>query len=651
MLRASPTVLVLALLLLASLAPPGAASVAVPPCPDPDPALPAAPALPPAGLLPRVDPSEGGSLGGFVDDPFDPSEGEWRRAADGYRHTWPVDDRFAGVFGRLGPRGEAVPEIAVESFREGVRVYPHDVIVETAESAALIDGAGVPAERALVMAALLAGVALGPTTLGAHPVPGEELHASDPEDRTIFVWHTLREAAGTRVWLGYAVTSRAAHAGDAARDGASCTRVQIDLVAREGDAPPQRLGGLYVIERYAGKRADDGSVRSEEATLEAGLRAAGVDVPLAYVSTSDARAGHPEGAPSASRYALTVGASAAGGRPILGARVETEQGAPPRRFDEMLAVGVHGADGEFVPVLGVHAFFARTTPTEWLDSLVNECEEPEGGPGEDGSTCRGDFTVDAGTFVGGAFTPLVGVTHDDALAHVRGSIPTGIVARHASQSLVTAGPWLLGTYQPTVALTLDGDREFGVDTAEPAVGRSLMASAGAFAAGRYVPVAGARWTVEATEDGARREVYQAGTFAGDYSAFVPIAEARATSQVGYWRTLLGRGAGDRALDAGVVAPGVGFVPVAGVHSHDNAHGHGEHTVGAWVAGSFVPLATACFTHEDGDAQINRVLVVGAGVPGGPWLGAVHVELGDPVFSGEPLVRRQAVRPLDSCGEF
>lgn len=623
---------------------PGAAAElpAVPSCPAADPALPGSPELPPAGQMPSIAP--GGSLDLLIDDAFPLTEGAFLHdGGTGYAHFWPVDGLMV-VYGRRAPDGTALPEALVELHDDSRAVGFVQGLPESGAAIGVLAGGEPVAERALSIAVYLAVMSVGVAGGDEGASPDNALLPAEDEILTALIWHTLHDASGTRIWTGYAVTSRANVVGTfQSTEAASCVRTQIDPVIRVGEAPAQRAGaGLYIIDRYHGARDQASQTREEHANVEVGLRVAGVDVPTAFLDFHDASSA--QGGEVASQEA-TLTAGATNSIPLLTYDTRTTFGVAPDAFRQEVRVGVHDTNGDFVPLLGSRLWFERQTPIGWEAALVGGCS-PDGltlNEGGLGSSCMGDWTIDTGAYVpGGAFQPLLGLSYDDRLAHVRG-VPTGVDARYWHEGFLTAGTFVSERYAPLVGLTYDGERShsgaMNASAGDVEERRSYLLSTGTFLPdGRYVPAAGAD-SVGVEEAGVYHEHLRPGVFAGSYDLFVPLAEVRMTSESGYPVPLDTNG-GARTLDVGVDPAGTGFVPLVGVHSdgmHQGESGfHGDnddHTVGAWVDGEFVPLAHVCFGHDNSLALGGQEFRLGVGTGDGTWLASGGVDQHN-TFTGE-----------------
>ncbi|MGH7860088.1 MAG: hypothetical protein ACREQY_22400, partial [Candidatus Binatia bacterium] len=207
------------------------------------------------------------------------------------------------------------------------------------------------------------------------------------------------------------------------------------------------------------------------------------------------------------RYLVSAGSFS----PLDGGYVPVAGASYARSSDETYAaiedyrVGVFaGSYSSFVPLVAARWSGERFASTDWASRWSGS-----GGPG---SQSAGDFRLD----VGGAgpdagFLPLAGVSHDDSFSE----------GREPNQMLVTAGPWVGGSYLPAVGVTYDGDGALAAGA------ERWLASAGFFSPldGSYLPLAGASFDVGRDAEGGVRESYRAGVFPADYGAFVPLAGA------------------------------------------------------------------------------------------------------------------------------
>lgn len=482
------------------------------------------------------------------------------------------------------------------------------------------------------LTALATGLAQNEATdFAAHAVPFLVEHAAPEYAHTFGAWPASLESVDTfrnypRV---YAWTAKKSTPAGEAWQGAYLERLGWYA---GGVGPTQRFEGVKSFEVGEALRLDGATTRLAGAYAETHLAktpASGTSpqvatqrftvgfaseatgrVPLAGAELDDSRSGGPYSStyPDSQSNGVTLGAYVAGAwTPLLGTRTDAWHDVGANGDVEQTRITSVGAfvAGAWTPLAGVRYHGDRSTTVDWALRFV--------AGGSLGATTTGDFELDFGAFVGGEFTPLAGATYADDFAG----------AKHRYQAMVTLGVHAQG-YVPLLGATYDGELPFVTwattwTAASRPAGMDWIASAGTFALGAYVPLAGARY-FDDVDGGARavQERYEVGAFLADYDAFVPLAVATydGDAQHAAWATAFATGGGPGAAvgdwDANVgTAPADAFVPVLGVQYRSS---YGDEwasqsflTVGAWVNGEFVPLAGATYSS-------SRSLVQSLGSP-------------------------------------
>lgn len=551
-------------------------------------ALPSLPGGPAGAVAPidpvRTDPDGFTTLTSLVEDPVDVAEAylyapDLPGATSGtFRHVWPQDPSIAttGRYHDDGTRRVRVPVLLIESTEELGRMLE---VLAQAQFGTVVN---------------LEPLLLELLTPGTQPFEYPESLDWYIDAAPTFVWTIAR--AG--IWSGFVHTQQGtSRETDATgkRIVEACRREHISTVVRTGGTT-SAAAGVFIDDHVTGSVVDGRFTAIQQIT--AGASAVGVDVPITTL-----RADH-ESLGGERRSDLTVGATVDGAyQPLLGVRSHIVRAAFPEAENRMISLGVFGRNDDFHPQVGARYHF-EDPPQDWNDGLVTA------GLGAH----IGDMEADTGAFdVYGAFIPQAGATYDDSLDQVGRDTPTGLTARAEFQAMITAGVWRADgvtfdgqrpspvlRYTPLAGATYDGDlpllawERAWLDDSLGETG-AWLATAGAFGPSGYVPAAGIQHT-HARADGATIERVRAGTFAASYDAFVPVTEARWSSDrtAGAWADGYGtdlRAPSDARLDVGAVAPGDTFVPVLGVTAEAGEVEH--YGIGAWAAGGFVELLAAC----------------------------------------------------------
>lgn len=531
--------ILIALATLAPLAHAGTGPEARVECPGPTTTLPGAPAraheTPPTEIV-REDPDGLSTLVTSIDPPF---EGTYTYVATPRVPLSPVGTVPATTVAYTHVWAHERPLVTVGLVVDAVRVPL--VVLEGTDAAAM--ALSVALDVALLAAdggaSLLAG-------LINEPYPSPDAHAGTPPT---FAWTTYRRAEGRELWTGFVLT-RQASSNAAEGDAATCLRVELLSVVRT-EAGTTPIGGAYV--EASKLRTRDPGAESATFGIVAGATARGIDAPSA--GTRATRLATDDG-----HYAGEVSLGAVDERgeyhPLVGVRQETSRGEAPEAYNALVALGAYRVDGAFVPVAGLRMHVERSDPLQWIGAFLGS-----GGPG---NAVAGDWESDAGAFDPfGRFVPIAGAAYDDTLDEAGRAFSTGIRARHASQTLATAGVWALGAYRPVLGVTYDGTHPL----LHSALGRPHeyrhLVSTGAFApVAGYLPVVGAQ-TSYAQGEGERTTL---GTFGGSYDVFVPLAatEWRSDRSLASWT--LGTGVAGVPSEASLTAgPALSdeYVPVAG----------------------------------------------------------------------------------------
>lgn len=414
----------------------------------------------------------------------------------------------------------------------------------------------------------------------------------------IYVWTLYQNGSGVQEWGGTAVRESAAYEFGFDQDasgygGHGCKRTRIDLVERNATKTTAHAG-VWIIQDSTGRC--DGlclggtgkkSTFDARERFTAGIQAEGIDVPLVVVEQTE----HKEGTqpfllyPDYQKEELKIGVEANGSFvPLIGARFEAWHAAPPQRQRRLISFGAFDPLGTYHPVIGTRMTFERQTSDVWLFLLALDGV---------GSRQTGDAMIDLGTFDPGEnFVPLIGTKYDDDF--------TG--HRFEYRAMISTGPYAGNQWEPVLAITYDGEQtltSWAVADANNDYARmgQWFVAAGAYnPAIGYKPLAGAHF--EKGQGDGVVERYQVGVFPGDYSMYVPLAEARWSSTLtsGYWiAEFANRGThapANARVDAGAVTPVTGFTPVAGAQI--SAGKPDRYGVGVWALNQFVPVVEACY---------------------------------------------------------
>lgn len=536
----------------------------------------------------------------------------------------------------------------------------------------------------------------------------------------VYLWTMKKRTLYGDVWEGAYGAGESTKRGSSRQFGFHAEKTwEFGHVVRVG-ADTRKVGGAYLTIREDFFAGDYRARR--EYWIEAGLQAGtGTRVPLAYTTLTDEREGSDASMlweradEQTNRY--RVGTYVAGSpTPLLEVRTDAKQGTAaglgPGGQDRTTQVGAW-VGGAFVPLVGAHFLGEnRTLLGAAIDSSL-----AFGTPG------IGEWTLSGGVFgPDGAFVPLTGVryvedfapahryTHHglvapgvfDPLGGFQGlaafawdgedvpllalqdptlawmasagvlpldgyvpvwgasyerSLPPNLSPRHAER-----GTWATGvfagdyaTFIPVLGATYDGESPpvLGV----PAGNWTL--STGAFAAGAYTPVVGARHEVGVPGASARygtSETTTVGAFAGSYDAYVGLA-AVAYDGEGAPVPAVTSGEAQWMLSAGVLAGGA-YLPVVGIEHRNALPGNAEGaydeqkqlTVGTFLASydAYAPLIAVGY---DGDSSLVGIAqdpetewrVSAGAAPAGEYVPIAGVEHGSGRRPGDPRTEREADR--------
>jgi len=562
-------------------------------CPTPDPALPGAPALP-AVPLTAVTRSDGSNdwTNLLIDEPADPvtayehatistSSGDVSFA---FTHDW-LDAPQVTTIGAVTPNDGAgagwryTPMAAIES------TTPLDI---NPDVAAAID----------ILATSLYLI---------QSTPVEPFRTTPFADQApVFVWGLIKRPEQGQQWVGLVRTYEGDHVSDGPGYLQGCRRIQVSLVTRGADGATVYSGVGVSITHGARYEQEGDTTRSEHTITVASASPAG-DVPVAVYHTSAETV--DLGAVRSEQGDVSVGIILDDGshQPLLGARRTSVYAPAPEAENTMFSLGAYDRAEGYHPQVGARIHGERLP---FLDWLFNYAGSPMFGSQE-----AGDWEVDLGAFDPyGTFLPLAGLTWDDSLDTAGRNTPTGIVARHDHQSLLTAGAWVGESYQPLLGLTYDG----GQTLAEWADGPQSetedrapwLISTGVFAGpARYAPALGLAFT-PGTRNHAD-ETYDVGTFVG-YDTFIPLARAERVSDrptTMYSPTATSH----ETIQAGTVGPDGDFIPVVRIDHDAESDGDQRAALTLVTPAGEVAIVEAC-TRQIGDsAAANVHMVLGGSV--------------------------------------
>lgn len=454
------------------------------------------------------------------------------------------------------------------------------------------------------------------------------------------VWTARKAAAGHEVWTGVAVERSGASEGDGVAAFDAWKRIAVGPATRVDGATstPAAVYARADVSRRYQDDADTGGATSVEnhMAISVGLAAAGADTPLASVRMDETRAdagdegdgpygsereaygieqGEATYLPESQRSEWSAGPVVAGSYvPLVGARTETRHRGHADvtnlgdatfewESERMTSAGVYVA-GEYTPLVGARAWTERL-PLDLYATLL---------PVSIGSQDIGDAETSVGAFVLGEYAPLAGSRYDDDFdQHL-----------HPFRGMLSAGAYAPGEYLPLVGVTYDGRGTLLVAALEgSAFDMPWQTSVGSFSLGYYRPIVGSRF-VPASHDQAyaQGESHQVGIYPLDYDPFIPVASVDYTGDTTSLDWVLG---GEGAWNADVVAytPGPYAFPLVGAaHREDAPDGAGADEThvfaGAYGPDGFVPLAGASYY---GAPPVEVVVSL---VTGGSSHGAVSV---------------------------
>ena len=622
----------------------------------------------PEQVLPfRADPDGGSTLNLTIDDgiggtySYSPLVagvtilGQPALATGIFLHNWQSNAgtpmQTIGVFNDLpNPNGPAqrvrLPLLLLEN-----------TTLDMNQAASMISGdTGLLSTNALLVVPALLNLALpqgASASVSVLPPPAGGPYGHPPP---IYVWISRKSSPAGTAWVGvFADRKWQANPID---PNQSTYRLEVGEATRT-DSGTTRLAGVYVENDITTIETALGS--SSQNTFIAGATTAAGDVPLAEFGYSENLQGahyldHPE------NYQGDFVVGVRGGQdfvPLIGVRTKqqitygsdtTNQGdtVSTQETHRRTDLGVYaGSVTSFVPLVG-YDYYGRRLPQDlWLSSDLDQ-----GGPGDQIS---GDWLASVGFYTGGLFgqwTPLVGIAYDDDFA-----------GHHfQSRSRYSIGSFILGSYQPVVETTYDGDLPFfsWLNDFTQAQQTSTSGyqyhpwevSAGPVANGSYVPVAGVQFGpgVPVGDTGKPHAWHlYAGTYFASYGSFLPLLWAAydGDSALGVWATLAAykiffgqpSSAGTAEITAGASAGGLVFVPLAAANLNST---NPNATIGSgnqlyYVAGGYVPDASK----PPGSAYTFVPLV---GVASNSTLG-----LPTPQAPGVPTPGAFSMPPLPSVG--
>lgn len=690
---ALPTAAVLALSLFAAPLRAGAAHSGPYACPPPDPALEGRPAEMGAAAptLPvRDEPDGSQTIMVAVEDPADlPTAYSYVPVGDGsagaFVHPWsfmpPTRPMTTyGVYRTVGKRLVRVPLFVGENLASADPLVAASTAIAAELDPLERNGEGyalntlVPTPTIVISTLLTVGALIPGQAAPAKPyvVPRIEnasaawaqhygAYPDDPsyDDRaTAYVWTVFRQGPGTDFWEGMALihTGRSQTFSDGTntiREG--CRRTRLGIVTRTG-ATTVYAGGIYLLDHVRGS-SGPGPTYLASQELTAGATVAGVDVPIATVRQTETKQGASPFGGGGWAYTttqddeITIGAGGQGSDPFVplaGTKAHTVHGSPPEAQKRLVSLGVFDPMGAYHPVAGFRSRFETLPADLWPVAWALA-----GGPGFP----LGDWEIDIGTFDPmGAFVPVAGITFADDFKE----------AFYPYEMMITAGPWLAGTYQPALGITYDGVWPFVIWALFDVLGLYFFMERWYYSAGTfrttdceqltyqrrcpYVPLLGISYfpgtPSEQYENFPIVEEYRVGIFPGEYSPpaekFQPLVGARWSANLtsGAWALFfalgLTRAPADARLDAGPVMPGTGseapIIPVAGARIRPGRPDH--YDAGVWVMSSFTPLGSICYSPglEAGNGSVgigarggdDRIPLVWVGRQGGnPAFGALQ----------------------------